>query len=662
MRRHLLHATLALSLAASTPALAGPCGGQGACQGSCRPQAEAPAVAAAEVTPDGNMPRSAIPEKYRWNLKPLLPDAQAFEAGLVEAAAGRQRLQSYRGSLARPDRMTACLEEYFRTRLLTNRLTLFAALSLETDLQNTDLQARNDRALAAMNDLMSGAGFLRQEILDLDEAALSRAYREQPSLLRYRGWIQEIRRRRNHVLPAEQERLLAQAGDNQFAEIDLNELPSDFEKTFKALMADLRLPTVKDESGREVQLTFSNYGKYRASEDRRVRRDTVESFFATLNDYRHAFAATLAGQVNFSTFLARARGYASPLQAYLDRDNIDPAVYRNLVSTVRANTAPLHRYVRLRKKLMGLDEIRLFDLYTPMVAGGKRKVTYEQARAVLPEALAPLGQDYLAVLRQGLEPSQGWVDVYPHKDKDSGASSSSVFGVHPFVKMNYYDESDDMSTLAHEFGHALHSHLSSSTQPYATAGYVPFVAEVASTCNEKLLSDYLVANAADDHERLFLLNEMVDRIRTTIYRQTLFADFELRVHEAAAQGTPITADFLDSTYRNLVQDYYGPDFTLGPNDGIEWAYVPHLYYKFYVFSYATGLSSGIALAEKIQTEGEPARRAYLAMLSGGSSKPPLELLKGAGVDLTRPEPIQAATQEMDRILTEMERIVARTSR
>jgi len=435
MRRYLLHATLALTMAASAPALAQPCGGQGTCQAPNR----AAVAPSSEVTPDGNMPRSAIPEKYRWSLKPLFADAKAFEAGLVEADAGRKRLEAYRGTLARPDRMSACLEEYFKTRLLTNRLTLYATLSLDTDLQNTDLQARNDRALAAMSELMAVAGFLREEILALDEAALSQAYREQPSLVQYRGWIEEIRRRRAHVLAPEQERLLSQAGDNQFAEIDLNELPSDFEKTFKALLADLRLPTIQDESGKPVQLTFSNYGKYRASDDRRVRRDTVDAFFATLNDYRHAFAAAWAGQVNFSIFLARARGYDSPLQAYLDRDNIDPAVYRNLIRTVRANTAPLHRYVRLRKKLMGLDEIRLYDLYTPMVAGGKRQISYEEARAVLPKALAPLGQDYLAVLRQGLEPSQGWVDVYPHKDKDSGASSSSVFGVHPFVKMNYYN-------------------------------------------------------------------------------------------------------------------------------------------------------------------------------------------------------------------------------
>lgn len=652
MRRFLTHATLALALAATAPALAAP-----------RPGEAPPAPpAAASLAPDSSMARSAIPERYRWKLDALFPDDAAFDRALLEAAGGRGRLAAFRGTLSRPESLAACLDEYFKTRLLTNRLTLYANLRLETDLANTGLQARNERAQAAMADLMAEAASLRDEVLALDEEALARAYREQPAIGPYRGWIDEIRRRRAHVLDPARERLLSEAGDNQFAEIDLNELPSDFEKAFKALLADVPLPTLRDEQGRTVQLTLSNYGRYRASDDRRVRRETVEKFFGTLQTYRHAFAAVFSGQVNFTLFLARARGYDSALQAYLDRDNLDPAVYHNLVRSVRANLAPLHRYIRMRKRLMGLQELRLFDLYPPMVKSAPREVTYEEARALLPAALAPLGEKYLAVLRTGLDPSQGWVDVYPHRDKDSGASCASLYGVHPFVKMNFYNQSDDVSTLAHEFGHALHSHLSGSTQPYASSGYAPFVAEIASTCNEKLLSDYLVANAKTDEERLYLLNEMVDRIRTTLYRQTLFAEFELRCHEAAEKGTPLTAEFLDSTYRELVHAYYGPDFTMGPDDGIEWAYIPHLYYKFYVFSYATGISSGIALADLVQSKGEPAREAYLSMLSGGSSKPPLELLKGAGVDLTRPEAIEAAARLMDQTLTRMEQILAKQAR
>lgn len=613
-----------------------------------------PVFADTPYTPDSNAPRSAVPDEYRWKLAPLLADDAAFEKGLVDAAAGRKRLEAYKGTLKDPARLNAALDEYFATRLLTNKLTLYANLRLTTDEQNTKLQAMNDRALAAMDALMAQAGFLRGEVLALDEKAIA-----DPKLAKYRPYLQELRRRRAHVLDAEGERLLALAGDNQFAEIDLNEIPSGFEKTFQALLSDIPLPTIQDETGKPVQLTLSNYGKYRASKDRKVRKAAVDALFGTLQEFRHAFAATLAGQVNFTIFLARARGYDSALKAYLDRDNIDPAVYRNLISSVHQNLGPLHRYIKIRKQLMGLDEIRLYDLYTPLVQDVKRDIPYEEGRRILLEAFAPMGEDYVAVVRKGLDPANGWVDVYPHQDKDSGASCSSVFGVHPFVKMNYQDEPDDVSTLAHEFGHAVHSHLSMTTQPYHSANYAPFVAEIASTCNEKLLSDYLARNAKSDAERLFILNEMVDRIRTTIYRQTLFAEFELKIHEAAEKGTPLTAEFLNETYAGLVKQYYGPDFTLGPDDGIEWAYIPHLYYKFYVFSYATGMSSGIALAELIQEGGAPAREAYLDMLRGGNSKPPLELLKGAGVDLTRPEAINAAARLMDSTLTEMEELLQR---
>lgn len=613
-----------------------------------------PAFADAPYAPDANAPRSAVPAPYRWQLEPLLADDAAFEKGLVEAAAGRKRLQACKGTLSDPARLAACLDEYFATRLITNKCTLYANLRLTTDEQNTTLQAMNDRALGAMDALMSQAGFIRGEVLALDEATLADSRLE-----KYRPYLRELRRRRAHVLSAEGERLLSLAGDNQFAEIDLNEIPSGYEKTFQALLTDLPLPTILDEKGKPVQLTLSNYGKYRASSDRNVRRGAVEGLFGTLQTFRHAFAATLAGQVNFTVFLARARGYDSALAAYLDRDDIDPAVYRNLISAVHQNLGPLHRYISMRKRLMGLEQIRLYDLYTPLVQDVKRDIPYEEARRTLLEALAPLGEGYLAVIRTGLEPANGWVDVYPHKDKDSGASCSTVYGVHPFVKMNYLNEPDDVSTLAHEFGHAVHSDLSMKTQPYPTASYAPFIAEIASTCNEKLLSDYLARTAKTDAERLFVLNEMVDRIRTTLYRQTLFAEFELRIHEAAEKGTPLTAEFLNQTYAGLIQQYYGPDFTVGPDDGIEWAYIPHLYYKFYVFSYATGISSGIALAELIQEGGEPAREAYLDMLRGGNSKPPLDLLKGAGVDLTRPEAINAAARLMDSTLTEMEELLER---
>jgi oligoendopeptidase F len=313
--------------------------------------------------------------------------------------------------------------------------------------------------------------------------------------------------------------------------------------------------------------------------------------------------------------------------------------------------------VELRRKVLGLDEVHIYDLYTPLVPSAEMDVPFEEARRILAEALVPLGEDYVEILAQGLDPANGWIDLYPHQHKESGAFSASVYGVHPFVKMNYFDDSDGLATLAHEYGHALHTHLSMTNQPYITADYASFIAEVASTCNEKLLLDYQLRNADSKEQKLALLGDLVENIRTTIYRQALFAEFELKVHEAAEAGVPITASLLDEMYTDLIRTYYGPDFAIDENDGMEWAYVGHFYYKFYMYTYATGLSSGIALAEKLQS-GDPAvLDAYLGMLKGGSSKPPLELLKGGGVDLTRPDAVEAAARLMDRTLTEMEKLL-----
>lgn len=653
MNKFMVYTAIALTLACGAPL--------GAAPQAPEPAAVAQPAQVQNFKPDANMDRSQIPDIYKWNLTPLFSDSAQFEQALRDSQAGVGKLQTFKGKLQDPQALVDCLELYFQTRLLTNKATLYSNLRLTTALRDPQVQDMDARAQKAMRNFMAQTAFIRDEVMKLDGAALDQATVKFPRLKDYRPWINEARRRANHILSAEEERILSLAGDNQFAEIDLNELPSDFEKAFQALSAEIKLPTITDEEGKTVQLTFSNYAKYRGSSDRRVRQETVSKFFGALNDYRQTFASLLAGQVHLSSLLAKARGYDSALVAYLDRDNIPQSVYTNIVDTVRQNTAPLHRYVSLRKKMMGLDEVHLYDLYPPLVPAVEKDITYAQACEIVPQALAPLGEKYVQKLQEGLKLENGWVDVYPHKDKDSGASCASIFGCHPFVKMNFLDSFDDMSTLAHEFGHAMHSDLSFSTQPYTTAGYVPFVAEVASTCNEKFLSDYLVAHAQNDEEKLYLLNQMVDSIRSTIYRQALFADFELRVHQAGEAGQTLSADFLNETYLDLIRQYYGPDFTIDETDGIEWAYIPHLYYKFYVFSYTAGMSSGIAIAEKVQKEGAPARDAYLQMLSSGSSKPPVELLKMAGVDLTKPQAIQAATNLMDELLDQMEEIIAKRS-
>jgi oligoendopeptidase F len=442
-----------------------------------------------------------------------------------------------------------------------------------------------------------------------------------------------------------------------WAEIDLNELPSDHQKTFGAMLSDIPLPTITDETEKSVQLTLSSYPRYRRSPDRNVRREAVEKVLATLRTYQHISAGTLAGQANTSIFFARARGYDRALDAYLDMENIDPAVYHSLIAAVRANLGPLHRYVELRKKVLGLQDLHLYDLYTPLVPSTEMTLSYDRSVETLKKGLAPLGEEYVRVLSEGLDPANGWIDLYPHQDKESGAFSANVYGEHPYVKMNYMDDLDGLQTLAHEYGHALHTHLSMTNQPYVTADYATFLAEVASTCNEMLLSRYLIEHAKTKEEKLGLLNELLESIRTTIYRQTLFAEFELAAHTAAENGTPLTAAFLDSTYASLVRTYYGDGFIVGEDDGLEWSYIEHFYYKFYVYAYATGLSSGIALAEKVESGDPKAVDAYLGMLKAGCSKPPIELLRGAGVDLTKPDAIEAAARLMDRTITEMEKLL-----
>ena len=608
--------------------------------------------------PDAAGERSAIPEVYKWDLGALYPSRQALIDAMAALDEKIPDLEACRGRLADPTALERCLKLYFELHDGINHATLYANLALATAQSDDPLRGLQQQTLALLDRLTSKAGFLRAELLQLDEASLERAYASRPGLATFRPYLDNLRRRRSRLLSEEGERLLALAGDNLWAEIDLNEIPSAHEKTFGALLADIPWPKIHDEQGQPVQLTLANYSRYRASASRQVRREAVTAFLGTLRQYQHALAGTLAGQYAFNVFLARARGYDTALEAYLDKDALEPQVYENLVATVGAHLTPLHRYVRLRKKLLGLDEIHLYDLYVPLLEGIETKVSFPQAREQIIKALAPLGETYLTVLREGTDPRNGWIDLYPSRDKQSGAFSASAYGTHPYVLMNYQDSVDDMFTLAHEFGHALHSHLAMTHQPYSSFRYVPFLAEIASTCNEALLGDYLIAHAKDRQKKAALLVERLEGIRTTIYRQALFAEFEWRVHRLVEQGTPVTATLLEKTYRDLIERYYGPDYSIDPDDGMEWAYIPHFYYKYYVFTYATGLSSGIALARRIVEGGESAVGDYLAMLEGGSSAPPLDLLRRAGVDLATPAPVEAALESFEHAMDELEVLLA----
>lgn len=609
--------------------------------------------------PDANAPRSAVPAVYTWDVTPLFASELAFEQGRQRLLGELPVLARFEGKLHEPAALASCLELYFRLHRDANFLTLYANLRQSTAQTDDTAAVMGQRSLAALDALSRAAAFIRREVLALPVEKLESAFALEPRLASYRAYLEGVRRRASRVLSPDAERALSLLGDNLWAEIDLNELPSAHEDVYAALLADIPWPKIKDEQGKEVQLTLANYGRYRASATRTVRRAAVEALFGMLRQYQHALAATLAGQVKLDVGFARARGYDTALAAYLDKDDVSVAVYESLLRAVNANLPLLHRYVELRKKLLGLPEVHLYDLYIPLVPGVEKRVPFSEARRLILDALKPLGPDYGRVLAEGLDPANGWLDLYPHAGKDGGAFSSSVYGPHPWVFMNYMDSLSDMSTLAHEYGHALHSHLAMKAQPYPDFRYTTLLAEIASTCNEALLSDYLVARASDPAEKAYLLVARLESIRTTIFRQTMFAEFDKIVHELWESGTPITASLLDERYRELVGRYYGPAFTLDPDDGMEWGYIQHFYYKYYVYSYATGLASGIAIADRVRTQGEPAVKAYLGMLAGGSSRPPLELLRGGGVDLTTPEPIEAAMRAFGRTLSEVEKLLAK---
>ena len=616
------------------------------------PQPDLPAV-----VPDANVDRSEIPAIYTWDLEPLFDSDKEWDAARLKLMAEIPALAQYDGRLADPQALTECLTLYFQLHLDANFVTLYANLRQSTALSDETANAMVQRSLAAMDELMSAAAFIRRELLTLTDKSLVAAYRSEPALAEYRPYIDNLRRRADRLLSPDAEQALALLGDNLWAEIDLNEIPSPLEDAFSALLTDIPWPEITDARGDSVQLALSNYPRYRASADREVRRAAVAAMFGTLRQYQHALAATLAGQFQFDVDLARARGYDTALEAYLDKDGLTTAVYNNLITTINANLPLLHRYVDVRKKALGLEDIHIYDLYIPLAEGVDTEVPFSEAREIIISALEPLGEEYGKALSEGLNPANGWMDLYPHRDKRSGAFSASVYGPHPYVFMTYQDSINDMSTLAHEFGHALHSDLAMKAQPYSSFRYVPFLAEIASTCNEALLSDYLVRNAGDPAEKASLLVERLETIRGTIFRQTMFAEFEQKVHGYVEEGIPVTSALLESTYRDLVQRYYGPGFTVDADDGMEWAYIPHFYYKYYVYSYATGLASGIAIADRVKTLGAPAAKAYLEMLEGGASAPPLELLAGAGVDLTKPDALAAAMKTFEETLAQVEELI-----
>ncbi|MGP1906647.1 oligoendopeptidase F [Metabacillus sp. JX24] len=592
--------------------------------------------------------RSEIAVEDTWRLEDIFKDDEAWEAEFKEVKAALPKMEEFKGKLG--DSADAFLEALTYQDSVMERLGklyTYAHMRYDQDTGNSHYQGLNDRAANLYTQASSVSSYMIPEILEMDEAKIKEFLQEKEELKVYGHTLDEINRQRPHVLSAEQEAMLAQASD----------VLSSSGNTFGMLNnADLEFPSIKDEDGEEVEVTHGRYIRFLESEDRRVREDAFKAVYGTYDKYKNTFASTLSGAVKKDNFYATVRNYSSAREAALSNNNIPEEVYENLVKTVNDNLHLLHKYIELRKKVLGLEELHMYDLFTPLVKDVKMKVPYPEAKDYLLKGLAPLGDEYIAILNEGFE--NRWVDVHENKGKRSGAYSSGTYGTNPYILMNWQDNVNNLFTLAHEFGHSVHSYYTRNSQPYQYGHYSIFVAEVASTCNEALLNDYLLKTIDDKKKQLYLLNHYLEGFRGTVFRQTMFAEYEHAIHKKAQDGEPLTPDLLTELYYDLNKKYFGEHLTVDEEIGLEWARIPHFYYNYYVYQYATGFSAATALSKQILEEGEPAVKRYIEFLKSGSSDYPIEVLKKAGVDMTSKEPIEEALKVFEEKLNEMEQLLS----
>lgn len=590
--------------------------------------------------------RTDVADENKWSINDIYASDEAWEADYIKAQSFVGRISSYNGELRKnAEKLLEYLKLDDELTLLFDSLINYAQRKGDEDTRVSKYQDMCSRLEMLYVSIAGAASFVTPELLSISDETMEQFYKEQPDLKLYRRSLERIRRRREHFLSEKEEKIIALTGE-------LLGVPENVFSMFND--ADLKFPDALDKDGNVHQVTHESYIPLVQSEDRVLRKSAFESIYHTYGSFKNTSAAMLSAQVKTLVFGARARKYGSTLEAALDSTEVDTAVYRNLIDAVHENMDAMHRYVRLRKKALGVDELHAYDLYTPIVAGVEDNVPFETAKKEVYEALAPMGEEYRAIFKEGLE--NGWIDVLENEGKRSGAYSAGA-KVHPFVLLNYKNTLNWEFTLAHEMGHAIHSYLSNQNQPTAYADYVIFVAEVASTCNESLLMQHLLKNTTDKKRKAFLVNYFLEQFRTTLYRQTMFAEFELMINEKAEHGESLTAENLCEMYHRLNADYYGDDLIVDDELDMEWARIPHFYYNYYVYQYATGFSAAIALSQRILSEGESAVSDYVDFLSGGCSKDPISLLRGAGVDMTSKKPVEDALKLFRKLLDDMEELL-----
>lgn len=590
--------------------------------------------------------RADIDKRYTWDLESIFPTEDAFIEAFENAKSYPEAYRSYQGKISQSaNDLLAFLRMDDEADIALGKLVNYVERKSDEDTRVSHYQDLSSQVMTLLVSISGAASWFSSELLTISDQTMERFYQTCPDLELYRRNLDRIFRRREHTLSPAEEALLARAGDMASQPGNVFSLLNDADLTFKDAV---------DTQGTAHPVTHGSYIPLMMSQDRTLRKAAFASIYESYGQFRNTFASLLGAQTKQLNFFAEARKYDSALAYCLDGNEVPTQVYTNLIDSVHKHLPTLHRYTTMRKTLLGVDKLHFYDLYVPVVDDVDMKFTYEEACEIMLAALKPLGEDYLSLVRKGI--SERWIDVYETPGKRSGAYSAGSYGIHPVILLNFQGTLDDVFTLVHEMGHSIHTYLSCQNQPSCYSDYVIFVAEVASTCNEALLIRYLLDHASDSRQRAYLLNHFLEQFRATLYRQCMFAEFELYINELTAQGMGLTADTLCQKYRELNAAYFGDDIVLDDEIALEWARIPHFYYQYYVYQYSTGFAAAIALSQRILSGGEDELNDYLGFLKGGSSQPPIDLLKGAGVDMTTTKPIDDALDYFATLLDEMEEL------
>lgn len=591
--------------------------------------------------------REEIDSKFKWVLEDIYSSNDSWEEDFKEVRKLSDSIQSFKGSLGKESsNLLRCLKAYDELMSKADKLFVYAKMRRDEDNSNPVYQSLTDRASAILTEVFASISFIVPEILSIENKTLEAFMKKDSGLSLYKNFISELLRQKQHILSEREEEILALSGDMSHAAKDIFTMFNN---------ADIKFPTIKDEEGNDVEVTKGRYVHFLESKSRDVRAAAFKALYNTYDATRNSLAAMLLSNVKKNKFYSSIRKYDSTLESALDDDNIRPVVYDNLIETVHKHLPLIYRYLKLRKSALGLDELHMYDIYVPIVDQPQKEIPYAAASEMVLKGLAPLGEEYLGYLKDGL--NSGWVDVYENQGKTSGAYSWGCYLSHPYVLLNYQGTINDVFTLAHEMGHALHSYYTNKTQPYIYSEYKIFVAEVASTLNEALMTHYLLSKTEDKKERAYLLNHHLEEFRGTIFRQVMFAEFEKVIHQRIENNDSLTTDDLCNIYYDLNKLYFGEDVVIDREIAMEWSRIPHFYNSFYVYKYATGFAAAIALSSQILKEGQPAVARYINFLKSGGSDYPLELLKKAGVDLSTTEPIEAAMNHFEENLKELEELL-----